>query len=93
MYRLSVCADSCFRQLPFKQRVERIVSAEFLMDFWGWTNRDVDWLAADPQFKSAPFPDTLADPSYIRMESRRTWKVSDARCPLRKNLPVASCWR
>ena len=43
MYRLSVCADTCFRQLPFKQRVERIVSAGFLVEFWGWTIRDIPW--------------------------------------------------
>ena len=83
MYRLSVCADSCFRQLPFKQRVERIVSAGFLVEFWGWTNRDVDWLAADPKIKIGTFSGHVGG-SIVHPDGVETYLEG-----VRRTLPVA----
>jgi hydroxypyruvate isomerase len=41
MYRLSVCADTVFLELPFEERVKKIADAGFLVEFWGWKGRDL----------------------------------------------------
>ncbi len=48
MFRLSVCADTVFLDLPFEQRVEKITEAGFHVEFWGWQGRDMDALAGNP---------------------------------------------
>ena len=50
-YRLSACADTLFCDLPFLERAQRIAAAGFLVEFWGWHDRDVDGLAADPNIE------------------------------------------
>ena len=47
MFRLSVCADTVFCDLPFEQRVKEIAQAGFLVEFWGWQGRDIDAIAGD----------------------------------------------
>jgi hydroxypyruvate isomerase len=41
MFRLSVCADTIFVDLPFKERIEKITEAGFQVEFWGWRGRDL----------------------------------------------------
>jgi len=48
MFRLSVCADTVFCDLPFEKRVEEITRAGFHVDIWGWTSRNIEALAAIP---------------------------------------------
>ncbi|HLJ11489.1 MAG TPA: TIM barrel protein [Planctomycetaceae bacterium] len=48
MFRLALCADTIFCDLPFTQRVKQIAKAGFLVDFWRWMDRDIDAIAADP---------------------------------------------
>lgn len=48
MFRLSVCADTFFLDLPFEQRVKAIAHEGFWVEFWGWQGRDLAALAADP---------------------------------------------
>jgi len=55
MSRLSVCADTVSLNLPFIERVRQISRAGFLVEFWGWTGRDVDTIASDPGIEIAAF--------------------------------------
>ncbi len=55
MFRLSICAETFFCDLPFVERVRRIASAGFLVDFWRWTRGDVDAIAADPSIRIGGF--------------------------------------
>ncbi len=48
MFRLAVCAETFFCDLPFVERARKISEAGFLVDFWRWTDRNVDALADDP---------------------------------------------
>ena len=45
-YQLSVCAEMVFLDLPFVERVQRIHQLGFGVEIWGWTNKDIDALAA-----------------------------------------------
>lgn len=45
-YQLSVCAEMVFLDLPFVERVKRIHELGFGVEIWGWTNKDIDALAA-----------------------------------------------
>lgn len=49
MFRLSVCADTVFLDLPFARRVERIAAAGLSVEFWGWRDRDLGPLIDNPQ--------------------------------------------
>src|SRR5438309_1867949 len=51
MFRLAVCADTVFRDLPFEQRAKEIAREGFLVDIWGWKGRDVEALASDPKIR------------------------------------------
>jgi hydroxypyruvate isomerase len=42
VYRLSVCADTVFLDLPFEERLRKIAEAGFLVEFWGWKGRNGD---------------------------------------------------
>lgn len=55
MFSLSVCADTVLLGLPFLERVKRISRAGFLVEFWGWSGRDVDAIAADPSIQISAF--------------------------------------
>jgi hydroxypyruvate isomerase len=48
MFRLSVCADTVFCDLPYEERFREITRAGFDVDMWGWTDRNIDALAAIP---------------------------------------------
>jgi len=41
MFKLSVCAETVFRHLPFEERVRRVTEAGFLVEFWKWSGRDL----------------------------------------------------
>jgi hydroxypyruvate isomerase len=58
MYRLSVCADTVFLELPFEERVKKIAAAGFLVEFWGWKGRDLSIITADPTIKVCGFSGT-----------------------------------
>ena len=59
MFRLSVCADTLFRDLPFEQRVQEISRAGFLVEFWGWQGHDIDAIAADPNVQIGVFSGSI----------------------------------
>jgi hypothetical protein len=46
MYRLSICANTIFLDLPFEKRLKEIAKAGFLVEFWGWKGRSEMNLAA-----------------------------------------------
>jgi hydroxypyruvate isomerase len=57
---LSVCAETFFRDLPFVERARKIAAAGFMVDFWRWTDRGIDALAADPSVRIGGFTGYLA---------------------------------
>jgi hydroxypyruvate isomerase len=44
-YRLAVCAEMVFLDLPFEERVRRIADRGFEVEIWNWTTKDVGALA------------------------------------------------
>jgi hydroxypyruvate isomerase len=40
-YRLAVCAEMVFLDLPFEERVRRIADLGFEVEIWDWTRKDV----------------------------------------------------
>jgi hydroxypyruvate isomerase len=69
MFRLAVCAETVFCEYPFLQRVKEIAKAGFLVDFWRWTDRDIETIAADPDVRISSFTGylggSLVDPSGL----------------------------
>jgi hydroxypyruvate isomerase len=64
-FRLAVCAEMMFLELPFLERVRRIADLGFEVEIWDWTNKDIDALAgAGATFSSMTgyITGTLADP-------------------------------
>ena len=55
MFRLAVCADTVFLELPFEQRIKEIARAGFWVEFWGWQGRDIAAIAADPDIRISAF--------------------------------------
>ena len=53
--RLSACADTLFLELPFLERARTIARSGFVVEFWGWSDRPVDELAADPDIEVGAF--------------------------------------
>lgn len=53
--RLSICADTVFLKLPFLERAKRISRAGFLVEFWGWSGREVDAIAEDSSIQISAF--------------------------------------
>ncbi len=45
-FKLAVCAEMVFTDLPFLERVSRIRSAGFDVEIWDWSNKDLAALAA-----------------------------------------------
>jgi hydroxypyruvate isomerase len=43
-YRLAVCAEMVFLDLPFPERVRRISDLGFEVEIWGWATKDIDAL-------------------------------------------------
>ena len=58
MFRLSVCADTIFPDLPFEERLKEIANAGFLVEFWGWKGRDLDIIGNDPAIEVCTFSGT-----------------------------------
>jgi hydroxypyruvate isomerase len=44
-YRLAVCAEMVFLDLPFADRVRRIADLGFEVEMWNWATKDIDALA------------------------------------------------
>lgn len=59
MYRLSVCAGTVFKQLPFETRVREIARAGFIVDFWDIAESALDAIAADPDIQIGSIPGWL----------------------------------
>ncbi|MFN8007538.1 MAG: TIM barrel protein [Terriglobia bacterium] len=55
MYGLSVCAETVFRHLPFKDRVREIAAEGFQVEFWRWDHHDLNELAGIPNLKISNF--------------------------------------
>jgi hydroxypyruvate isomerase len=58
MFRLSVCADTIFLDLPLEERARNIAKAGFLVEFWGWKGRNLDILSSDPTIQVCGFSGT-----------------------------------
>jgi hydroxypyruvate isomerase len=77
-YRLAVCAEMVFLDLPFVERVRRISDLGFEVEMWDWTAKDIDALAkTGATFSSMTgyISGTLADPDGAD-ELLRTAEVS-----------------
>ena len=64
-YRLAVCAEMVFLDLPFPERVRRIADLGFEVEMWNWAGKDIDALAGTgATFSSMTgyLRGTLADP-------------------------------
>lgn len=65
-YRLAVCAEMVFLDLPFPERVRRIADLGFEVEMWNWAGKDIDALAGTgATFSSMTgyLHGTLADPA------------------------------
>ncbi|MEU8608517.1 TIM barrel protein [Actinoplanes sp. NPDC048791] len=65
-YRLAVCAEMVFLDLPFADRVRRIAERGFEVEMWNWAGKDLDALAATGATISSMtgyLRGTLADPA------------------------------
>ena len=65
-FRLAVCAEMVFRDLPIEQRVRRIADLGFEVEIWDWTKKDIDVLArtgATISSMTGYVRGTLADPA------------------------------
>lgn len=77
-YRLAVCAEMVFLDLPFEKRVRRISELGFEVEMWDWTSKDVDALAnigATFSSMTGYVRGTLADPDGAE-ELLRTAQLS-----------------
>ncbi|MEY4639484.1 MAG: hypothetical protein RLY13_482, partial [Actinomycetota bacterium] len=45
-YKLAASAEMLFVDLPFEERVKKIHDRGFLVEIWGWGNKDLSGLAA-----------------------------------------------
>ncbi|OLQ87849.1 hydroxypyruvate isomerase [Vibrio ponticus] len=45
-YKLSVCSEMVFQELPLLERVKKIHELGFSVEIWDWTNKDIDALVA-----------------------------------------------
>jgi hydroxypyruvate isomerase len=64
-YRLAVCAEMVFLDLPFPERVTRIAELGFEAEMWTWAGKDIEALAATGATISSMtgyLTGTLADP-------------------------------
>ena len=53
--QLSVCAELYYTDLAFVGCVKKLNAAGFLAEFWGWADKDIDALAADPDLRWSSF--------------------------------------
>jgi hydroxypyruvate isomerase len=65
-YRLAVCAETVYLDLPFTERVRRIAGLGFQVEMWNWAGKDITALAGTgATFSSMTgyLRGTLADPA------------------------------
>jgi hydroxypyruvate isomerase len=65
-FRLAVCAEMVFRDLPIEQRIRRIADLGFEVEIWGWTTKDIAALAktgATYSSMTGYINGTLSDPA------------------------------
>ncbi len=77
-YRLAVCAEMLFLELPFADRVRRLTDLGFDVELWDWTRKDVDELrrtGATFSSMTGYVSGALADPDGAR-ELLRTAELS-----------------
>jgi hydroxypyruvate isomerase len=77
-FRLAVCAEMLYLDLPFPDRVRRIADLGFEVELWGWAGKDLDALAeTGATFSSMTgyLRGTLADPAGAE-ELLRTARLS-----------------
>jgi hydroxypyruvate isomerase len=77
-YRLAVCAEMVFLDLPFEERVRRITDLGFEVEMWNWATKNIDALAkTGAAFSSMTgyLSGTLADPAGAE-ELLRTARLS-----------------
>ena len=82
-FRLAVCAEMVFRDLPIEQRVRRIADLGFEVEIWDWTTKDIAALAkTGATFSSMTgyVRGTLADPDgaeELLRTAERSLRVAD----------------
>ena len=77
-YRLAVCAEMVFLDLPFEERVRRIDALGFEVEMWNWSTKDIDALAetgATISSMTGYLGGTLTDPAGAE-ELLRTARLS-----------------
>ncbi|MEV4347885.1 TIM barrel protein [Actinoplanes sp. NPDC049596] len=77
-FRLAVCAEMVFLDLPFSERVARIAELGFEAEMWSWAGKDLDALArtgATVSSMTGYLTGTLADPDGAE-ELLRTARLS-----------------
>lgn len=77
-YRLAVCAEMVYLDLPFAERVRRIAALGFEVEMWAWAGKDIEELArTGATFSSLTgyLGGTLADPAGAE-ELLRTARLS-----------------
>ena len=84
MFRLSVCADTLFLKLPFVERVKQIARAGFLVEFWRWSDRDIDAIAADANVEISAFT------GYLKGCMVHPDGIEDLLDGIKASLPVAA---
>src|SRR5262245_43540383 len=83
MFRLAVCAETFFCELPPLERMRRISATGFLVDFWRWWDLDIEAIAADPQIRIGGFTGYLTG-SLVHPDGLKTFLAG-----VRKTIPVA----
>jgi hydroxypyruvate isomerase len=82
-YRLAVCAEMVFLDLPVEERVRRIAELGFEVEIWDWTRKDVGALArTGATFSSMTgyVTGTLADPdgaAQLLASAERSLEVAE----------------
>jgi hydroxypyruvate isomerase len=82
-YRLAVCAEMVFLDLPLEERVRRIADLGFEVEIWDWTRKDVAALAkTGATFSSMTgyVTGTLADPdgaAQLLASAERSLEVAE----------------
>ncbi|MET0417735.1 MAG: TIM barrel protein [Actinoplanes sp.] len=77
-YRLAVCAEMVYLELPFAERVRRLAGQGFEVEMWNWAGKDIDELAktgATISSMTGYLSGTLADPAGAE-ELLRTARLS-----------------
>ena len=82
-FRLAVCAEMVFLDLPFPERVARLAGLGFEAEMWGWADKDIDALVrtgATVSSMTGYLSGTLADPDgadELLRTARRSVEIAD----------------